>query len=297
MLSEAARELRFSPQETMQLAQDLFEAGLITYHRTDSIRVSEAGVFVAKEYITENFGEEYFKPRTFSTAGGAHECIRPTRPMDADDLRSMIYTMNLQGITNKHIRLYDLIFRRFMASQMRETVVEKTTYDIRAFDEELQEGVLTRIIEHGYDLILPVKVYSIPEGKIDVKDKKSYHLKPKVPYYTFATLIQDMKEKGIGRPSTYAVTVQKLLDRHYIVERRGYLFPTKLGRTVMALIKKREDIYKFVNENYTKQLEEIMDKVEKGEADYQEELEKLFNELKEKKLFFKVELGRYAYEE
>ena len=297
MLSEAARELRFSPQETMQLAQDLFEAGLITYHRTDSIRVSEAGVFVAKEYITENFGEEYFKPRTFSTAGGAHECIRPTRPMDADDLRSMIYTMNLQGITNKHIRLYDLIFRRFMASQMRETVVEKTTYDIRAFDEELQEGVLTRIIEHGYDLILPVKVYSIPEGKIDVKDKKSYHLKPKVPYYTFATLIQDMKEKGIGRPSTYAVTVQKLLDRHYIIERRGYLFPTKLGRTVMALIKKREDIYKFVNENYTKQLEEIMDKVEKGEADYQEELEKLFNELKEKKLFFKVELGKYAYEE
>ena len=297
MLSEAARELRFSPQDTMQYAQDLFEAGLITYHRTDSIRVSEAGVFVAKEYITENFGEEYFHPRTFSKAGGAHECIRPTRPVDADDLRSMIFTMNIQGITRNHIRLYDLIFRRFMASQMKETVVEKTKFEVRAFDEVIEEDVLTKIIEHGYDLILPVKVYEIPEGKIDVKDKKSYHLKPKVPYYTFATVIQDMKEKGIGRPSTYAVTVQKLLDRHYIIERRGYLFPTKLGRTVMALIKEREDIYRFVNENYTKELEEIMDKVEKGEADYQKELEKLFEELEKKKLFFKVELGKYAYEE
>ncbi len=297
MLSEAAKELRFSPQDTMQLAQDLFEAGLITYHRTDSFRVSEAGIFVAKEYITENFGEEYFKPRTFSSAGGAHECIRPTKPMDADELRSMIYTMNLQGITNKHIKLYDLIFRRFMASQMKETVVEKTTFKIRGFDKEIEEAVLTDILEHGYDLILPVPVYKIPEGKIDVKDSKKFQLKPKVPYYTFATVIQDMKEKGIGRPSTYAVTVQKLLDRHYIIERAGYLFPTKLGRIVMSLIKKREDIYKFVNENFTRELEEIMDKVEKGEADYQEELEKLFEELKEKHLFFKVELGKYAYEE
>ena len=297
MLPEAARELGFSPQETMELAQDLFEAGLITYHRTDSFRVSEAGVFVAKEYILENFGEEYFRPRTFSSAGGAHECIRPTRPMDVDDLRSMVYTMNLQGITNKHMRLYDLIFKRFIASQMRETVVEKTIYEIRGFDKTVEEEILTRILEHGYDLILPVKVYHIPEGKYEVQGKKSYHLKPKVPYYTFATLIQDMKEKGIGRPSTYAVTVQKLLDRHYIVERRGYLFPTKLGRTVMSLIKKREDIYRFVNEQFTKELEEIMDRVERGEADYQEELEKLFEELKNKKLFFRVEIGRYAYEE
>ncbi|NPA53903.1 MAG: reverse gyrase, partial [Aquificae bacterium] len=297
MLSEAAAELKYSPQDTMQYAQDLFEAGLITYHRTDSIRVSEAGIFVAKEYITENFGEEYFKPRTFSTSGGAHECIRPTRPMDADELRSMLYTMNIQGISNEHIKLYDLIFKRFMASQMKETVVEKTTFKIKAFSQELEEDVLTKILEHGYDLILPVRVYEIPEGKIDVKDKKKYQLRPKVPYYTFATVIQDMKEKGIGRPSTYAVTVQKLLDRHYIVERRGFLFPTKLGRTVMNLIKKRKDIYQFVNENFTKELEEIMDKVEKGEADYQKELEKLFEELEKRHLFFKIKNKEVLLEE
>ncbi len=289
MLAEASKELKYSPQEIMQLAQDLFEAGLITYHRTDSFRVSEAGVFVAKEYIEENFGEEYFKPRTFSSAGGAHECIRPTRPMDAEELRSMLYTMNIQGITNRHIKLYNIIFKRFIASQMKETVVEKTTFSIKAFDKEIEEDVLTDILEHGYDLILPVHTYQIPEGKVNIDGNKKYQLKPKVPYYTFSTVIQDMKEKGIGRPSTYAITIQKLLDRHYVIERRGYLFPTKLGRTVMSLIKKREDIYPFVSESFTKELEEIMDKVEKGEADYQKEIEKLYKELKERKLFFKVE--------
>ncbi|MDQ7056037.1 MAG: DNA topoisomerase [Persephonella sp.] len=238
---------------------------------------------MAKEHIIESFGEEYLKIRTFSTAGGAHECIRPTKPMDADDLRSTIFTMNIQGITNRHIKLYDLIFKRFIASQMRETVIEKTAYQVRAFDETVEEEIPTRIVQHGYDLVLPVKVYTILTGKVEVKGKKSYHLKPKVPYYTFATVIQEMKEKGIGRPSTYAVTVQKLLDRHYIIERRGYLFPTKLGRAVISLIKKREDIYRFVNENFTKQLEEIMDRVERGEADYQKGIRKRVHTAKGKK--------------
>ncbi|WP_457644242.1 reverse gyrase [Persephonella sp.] len=296
MLTASARELGFSPQETMSLAQDLFEAGLITYHRTDSIRVSDAGVFVAKEYIQENFGSEYIKIRTFSTYEGAHECIRPTRAVDADELRSMVYTMNLQGITRKHIRLYDLIFRQFIASQMREAVVEKVVYSVRAFDEEVETDLITDIIQHGYDLILPIRTDKLPEGKVDIK-KKSYHLKPKVSYYTFGEIIKEMKEKGIGRPSTYAITVQKLLDRHYIIERRGYLFPTKLGRQVMELIKKREDIYKFVNESFTKELESTMDKIEQGKLDYEEELDKLFLELEKKNLFFKVETGKYSYEE
>ncbi|WP_457640319.1 reverse gyrase [Persephonella sp.] len=296
MLMAAARELKFSPQETMELAQDLFESGLITYHRTDSIRVSETGIYVAKEYIKENFGEEYIKARTFSSAGGAHECIRPTKPMDAEELRSMLYTMNLQGITKKHIKLYDLIFRQFIASQMRETIVEKTVYLVRVFHEEIEEDIITGIIQHGYDLILPVHTHSIPEGKIPVENK-SYHLKPKVSYFTFATVIQEMKEKGIGRPSTYAITVQKLLDRHYIIERRGFLFPTKLGRLVMKIIKEKEDLYKFVNENFTKELESIMDKIETGTVNYEEELEKLFNQLKEKNLFFEIELEKYSYEE
>jgi reverse gyrase len=279
MLREAAAVLRFSPQKTMQLAQDLFEAGLITYHRTDSIRVSPVGVNVAKEYIVENFGEDYFHPRTFQTAGGAHECIRPTRPVDADDLRSMIYTMNLTGITRDHIRLYDLIFKQFMVSQMKEAVVEKTTYKVRAFDKETEAQLFTKIIEDGFNLIKPIKIQQITPGKHDVLNSKKFSLRPKVTYYTYATVIQDMKEKGIGRPSTYAITIEKLLERHYIIERNGYLFPTKLGRTVLELIKDREDFYKFVNENFTRELEELMDKVENNQEDYFKVINNLFNEI------------------
>ncbi len=279
MLRESAAKLKFSPQKTMELAQDLFESGLITYHRTDSIRVSPAGIAVAKEYIIDNFGEDYLKIRTFSTAGGAHECIRPTRPIDAEDLRSMIFTMNITGITKDHIRLYDLIFRQFIASQMKETVVEKTLYTVRAFDKSVEEEIITSIIEDGYNLILPVQTHKIKTGKHQVKDTKKFSLRPKLPYYTYATVIQDMKEKGIGRPSTYAVTIEKLLERHYIIERNGYLFPTKLGRTVLNIIKTREDFYRFVNENFTRELEELMDKVEKNQADYEKILDDLFREV------------------
>ncbi|EDP73195.1 DNA topoisomerase, partial [Hydrogenivirga sp. 128-5-R1-1] len=253
-------------------------AGLITYHRTDSIRVSPAGVAVAKEYITENFGEEYFHPRTFVASGGAHECIRPTRPTDADDLRSMIYTMNLTGITKDHIRLYDLIFKQFMASQMRETVVEKTTYKVMAFDKEIEISLFTKIVENGFNLIKPITIQKLSEGKYEV-DNKKFSLRPKVPYYTYATVIQDMKEKEIGRPSTYAITIEKLLERRYIVERNGYLFPTKLGRIVLNLIKEKEDFYKFVNEKFTRELENLMDKVENNDADYNEIIKNLFNEI------------------
>ncbi len=284
MLREAASILRFSPQKTMQLAQDLFEAGFITYHRTDSIRVSPVGIGVAKEYITDNFGEEYFHPRSFSTAGGAHECIRPTRPVDAEDLRSMLYTMNISGITKDHIKLYDLIFRQFIASQMKETVVEKTTYKVRAFDKEVEVSLFTKILEDGFNLIKPVETKSLPVGRYEVINSKKFSLRPKVPYYTYATVIQDMKEKGIGRPSTYAITIEKLLERHYIIDRNGYLFPTKLGRLVLKIIKEKEEFYRFVNESYTKQLEELMDKVENREADYIEVLESLFEELFKKKV-------------
>ena len=278
MLKAAAQKLKFSPQKTMQLAQELFESGLITYHRTDSIRVSQVGVAVAKEYIVENFGEKFFKPRTFSTSQGAHECIRPTRPSDVDELRSMVYTLNLSHITQDHLSLYDLIFRQFMASQMRETVVEKTTFEVQALEEKKEESLFTQILEDGFNLILPVKTYNIDEGRYKLKDKK-YSLIPKVPYYTYATVIQEMKEKGIGRPSTYAITIEKLLERKYVVDRNGYLISTKLGETVLEVIKQKEEFYRFVNENYTKELEEIMDKVEEGEEDYLTVLEKLFEDV------------------
>jgi reverse gyrase len=282
MLKSASQKLKFSPQETMSLAQDLFEAGLITYHRTDSIRVSQAGILVAKEYITDNFGEEFFKPRTFSNIEGAHECIRPTKPNDVNDLKSLIFTMNLSGITEKHLRLYELIFKQFIASQMKETKVKKTTYEVKAFDKIITQTFITDIIEEGYTKILPIKIYKVPEGKIDVAKNKYYLLKPKVSYYTYEEIIQDMKQKGIGRPSTYAITIEKLLERKYIIEKNRYLLPTKLGMQVLETIKAKQEFYKFVNEKYTKELEEVMDKIEKNKQDYIKVLEKLFKDFIQK---------------
>jgi len=260
MLKAAAHKLKFSPQETMSLAQDLFEAGLITYHRTDSIRVSPAGIAVAKEYITDNFGEGFFKPKTFSGFEGAHECIRPTKPNDVNDLKSLVFTMNLTEITDKHLKLYDLIFKQFIASQMKETVIEKTTYEIKAFDKILQESFITKIIEEGFNKILPVKTYQIPEGKINVNQNKSYFLKPKVPYYTYEEVIQDMKEKGIGRPSTYAITIEKLLERKYIVEKNRHLIPTKLGIEVLNIIKEKKSFTGLLMKTTQKSLKKLWTK-------------------------------------
>ncbi len=121
MLKDASTFLKLSAPETMRLAQDLFELGLITYHRTDSTHVSNTGIEVAKEYITQELGENYFKPRPWGGEEGAHEAIRPTRPIDTGRLMQLIRDGIIQlsrNLTRNHYRLYDMIFRRFMTSQM-----------------------------------------------------------------------------------------------------------------------------------------------------------------------------------
>ncbi len=279
LLREIAKIYKFSPQKIMEIAQTLFELGLITYHRTDSIRVSDVGIKVAKEFILEHFGKDYFKPKTFSFSHGAHECIRPTRPMDKEDIIEFIKSRNLKNIKNEHIKVYDLIFKTFIASQMRDTVVKKIKYKLSAFEYSTTSEVITEIIEDGYNKIFPVKIYTpIKEGI--AKDFKKYlRYYPKMPLFTFSTIIEEMKKKGIGRPSTYAITIKKLIDRNYIVEKNGYLIPTSLGIEVLNELKNKKEYSKFVEENFTKQLEEKMDFVQEGKVSYFEELENLFKEL------------------
>jgi len=131
MLKDASDKYRFSLPKTMELAQTLFELGFITYHRTDSVRVSDYGIALAKEYIKEEFGEEYFNPRVWGE-GGAHECIRPTKMLEPEELRSMQVSGQLEGITNQHILLYELIFKRFVASQMKPVKVKVKEILIKA---------------------------------------------------------------------------------------------------------------------------------------------------------------------
>lgn len=286
LLSNGTKFLKFSPQKIMELAQDLFELGLITYHRTDSIRVSDTGVKIAYEYIKENFGEKFIKIRKFEDEKGAHECIRPTKSIDTEELKSFLFYSNIQGITDEHLKLYDLIFKQFIASQMREVKIKKgvINYIPICDSKELKdlgkrERKVIEIVENGYNMIMPIKIEKLYEGEFKIKNK-SYYYKSKVPLYTFSSIIQEMKEKGIGRPSTYAITIDKLLKRGYIVEKGGVLLPTQLGIDVINLIKKRKDIYFFVRESYTKELEETMDKIEKRESDYKLELKKLFENLR-----------------
>ncbi len=277
MIKEANRVLGMDARRVMDVAQSLFEAGLITYHRTDSTRVSDAGWRVASEYL----GDE-FVPRKWGE-GGAHECIRPTKPLSTGDLIEYVkegVIIPPEPMKKDHFRLYDLIFKRFMASQTRESVVKKQKYKLK-FDgvELVDERVVA--VEGGWATIYPYFYRVMPELKakeieIDVKHVKV----PLVPLYTQGDVVALMKERGIGRPSTYATIMEKLLIRRYVVERKGKLLPTKLGIEVYNyLVNKYEDL---ISEERTRLLERKMSLVEEGKADHQEVINELYEEILEK---------------
>ena len=285
MLQDASTFLKLSAPETMRLAQDLFELGLLTYHRTDSIHVSNTGIEVAKEYITQESGEEYFAPRKWGEEG-AHEAIRPTRPIDTGRLMQLIRDGVItlaRGLTRNHFRLYDMIFKRFMASQMKAARIlhEKAVIDAGIARAEV-EGY-TEVLYDGWARIRRLPMWQIPKlekgQKLRVKEFKKWRA-PKVPLYTQGDIIALMKEKKIGRPSTYAKIVKTLLSRYYVIETRGRkkLVPTDQGIKVYHyLISKYRDL---VSEEKTRELEALMDMVEENKIDYQKVLAELYNEIK-----------------
>ncbi len=279
MLRDAGEKLGFSLPKTMQLAQDLFEMGYITYHRTDSTRVSDAGISLAREYIGENISPEYFHPRVWSKEG-AHECIRPTRPIDVEELRTMIFTGQVEGLTRDHMMLYDLIFKRFVASQMKECKIKILRISVKALSVEKEIEIIKEIVENGFNIVLPIELQALFEGLVDVSKAKRLIYRPKAYPHTWASIVQEMKERGLGRPSTYATIVQMLLERGYVIERKGFLIPTRLGRTVYSLLKKKEEIVGFVSEGFTRRIEDEMDEVELGRKNWQEILFELYREIK-----------------
>ncbi|AEA46919.1 reverse gyrase [Archaeoglobus veneficus] len=274
MLRDANAILKIPAKEAMAIAQTLFESGLITYHRTDSTRVSEAGMRVAREYLGEDFvAREWF-------AEGAHECIRPTRAVDKNTLQRLIQenVIAVEDITWRHLALYDLIFRRFMASQCKPYTVRVCRYLVEANGISVEEERVIDARGKAYELYKAVWVRKpLPEGEVEV-DVEVRRV-PKVPLYTQSDLIQLMREKGIGRPSTYATIIDKLFQRNYVVERNGRVMPTKRGMDVFGYLVRR--YAKFVSEERTRILEEKMDAVERGELDYLKALEELYAEIKE----------------
>ncbi|MCB8815610.1 type I DNA topoisomerase [Desulfosporosinus shakirovi] len=283
---EAHRKLGFSPKRTMMLAQQLYEGldlgkegtvGLITYMRTDSVKIAEVAQEEAKEWILTNCGNEYYppEPRQFANKGRAqeaHEAIRPTLPLRTPDL--------LKGILSRdQLRLYRLIWERFMASQMSVAIVDTLTveslvdeYLFRANASTVRFPGFLAIYEEGKDedetmdeeqnsLTLSVS----PGEKLKlIKLQEKQHFTEPPPRYTEASLVRKMEEEGIGRPSTYAPTIETIQTRGYVVKEEKQLLPTELGDIVITLLK--EHFPDILNLEFTANLEEKLDLIEEGKA-------------------------------
>ncbi len=273
LLRDANRFLRLNAGDAMRVAQTLFESGLITYHRTDSTRVSEAGLRVAREYLGEDFkGRDWY-------AEGAHECIRPTKPIDKISLQRLIYegVIRVEKVSREHLMLYDLIFRRFMASQCREFKARIAKYEIKYDDKVLEEERVLSAEGRAYDLYKSVSVKrQLPVGK--VKLKAEIKEVPKAPLYSQAEIVQLMKNKGIGRPSTYATIIDRLFMRGYVLEKNGRVRGTRRGFSVFDYLSRNYS--DLVSEKRTIMLEYKMDKIARGELDYVEALDELYEEIR-----------------
>ena len=286
---EGSRKLGMTPKRTMSIAQQLYEGvdvegegtvGLITYMRTDSLRLSDEATAEARRLILSRYGAEYYpgSPRRFKTKGSAqdaHEAIRPSNPsLTPEAVRS--------SLTSDQYRLYRLIWNRFIASQMSAAVYDSVTADIesaghifRATSSTIKFSGFTAVYEEGRDDDADERETPIP----DIKDGETLNLKKLTEEqkftqpparYTEATLVKAMEESGVGRPSTYAPTVSTILDREYVVKEGKSLRPTPLGEVVTKLMKDRfTDI---VDVGFTAKMEGELDNVEKGEKPWKEVL-------------------------
>ena len=286
---EGSRKLGMTPKRTMSIAQQLYEGvdvegegtvGLITYMRTDSLRLSDEATAEARRLILSRYGAEYYpgSPRRFKTKGSAqdaHEAIRPSNPsLTPEAVRS--------SLTSDQYRLYRLIWNRFIASQMSAAVYDSVTADIesaghifRATSSTIKFSGFTAVYEEGRDDEADERETPIP----DIKDGETLNLKKLTEEqkftqpparYTEATLVKAMEESGVGRPSTYAPTVSTILDREYVVKEGKSLRPTPLGEVVTKLMKDRfTDI---VDVGFTAKMEGELDNVEKGEKPWKEVL-------------------------
>ena len=272
VLKDIHHLLGIGAREAMGILQNLFEKGLITYHRTDSTYVSDAGLKIAKSYL----GDHHRRRRWGEV--GAHECIRPTKPWDTESLKRYINEEIVPiKADEKELRVYDLIFRRFMASQSSGTI-EIRRYRIIVNDDRMEFSLITGAKGKGYELYpYAVKIRRpLVEGKRKIElEKRIISVAP----YTQADVIRLMKDRKIGRPSTYAAILGKLFQRRYISEVRGVLLPTERGIEVFNYL--NENYGKFISEERTRLLEEKMDMVESGVKDYEEILKELYEEIGE----------------
>ena len=294
---EASKVLNFSTQKTMRLAQQLYEGvdiagvgtvGLITYLRTDSTRVSEEAQRMAEEYIIKTYGSQYASVAEGENKNGkkiqdAHEAIRPSQialtPMELKD-----------QLPRDLLRLYQLIWKRFAASQMAPARYETTTVRIRG-GEHIFSVAASRSLFDGF-----LSVYSREEDKEEEGNALSgaldeaseltlnqfvpgQHFTQPPAHYTEASLVRALEELGIGRPSTYAPTITTILARHYIVKEEKNLYVTELGEVVNNMMKEAFPV--IVDVNFTANMEALLDGVEEGTVNWKNIISNFYPDLEE----------------
>ncbi len=291
---EASRRLSFNARRTMKTAQELYEGvdiegqgtvGLITYMRTDSLRISEEAQKAAAELIKQRYGKEYLppKPRAYKAKSGAqdaHEAIRPSTvtilPEDAK-----------KTLTSDQYKLYKLIWERFMASQMENALLDASVIDITAADclfkasgFTVRFDGFTRLYEESADNS-PENTGALPalaeKEKLTVAELAgNQHFTQPPPRYNEASLIKAMEEYGIGRPSTYAPTISTILDRHYVEREQKQLRPTPLGIVITDLLS--EHFERIVDTKFTAKMERELDEIEEGKIGWVSVLDSFYKD-------------------
>ena len=282
MQQEASRKLNFTLKRTMSIAQGLYEGvkvpekgtvGLITYMRTDSTRISDEARTAAKKYIESNYGAKYYENRYYKTkqnAQDAHEAIRPTYvELSPDKVKD--------SLTPEQFKLYNLIYNRFIASQMSTAIYDTTSVDINVNDYIFKangqtlkfKGFMTLYVEDNDNGKETDDVVTLPELEINqileekkIESKQSFTEPP--ARYTEASLVKSLEEKGIGRPSTYSPTITTIIERRYIQKDKKQLCPTELGKIVNKLL--IENFKDIINVEFTAKIEEEFDEIADGKV-------------------------------
>jgi len=286
---EASRKFGMGARQTMSLAQRLYEAGLITYMRTDGIDMAPEAVHAARDAIKSKYGNEYVpdSPRMYKNkaknAQEAHECIRPTE-LDKDTAAAKIVDADQR-------KLYDLIYKRTIASQMAAARLERTTVDIASADGQVELRATGQVMM--FDGFLKVYEEGRDDSVVDDDDKRlpqlaqgeaaskkgvtpEQHFTQPPPRYTEATLVKRMEELGIGRPSTYASIVTTIQDRDYVRKEKNRLYPEDKGRLVIAFLSNY--FRKYVGYDFTADLESQLDDVSAGEREYKDVLDRFWRD-------------------
>lgn len=297
--------LGFTPKKTMKLAQDLYEEGLITYHRTDSVILSEYALDIGRKYVESRFGKEYLpaKANVYKTksklAQEAHEAIRPTNPN----------TTNIE-LSKDHARVYDLIWKRFLASQMKEAVYEQVSADIKSGEYLLRASGSTVKFD-GYQKVYGFESSADKDG--EEKERKvpelykgevlkyldinpTQHFTDPPPRYSEASLIKTLEEKGIGRPSTYAPTISTISERQYIEKEGRALKPTPVGVAVNDFL--MANFANVLDFDFTAKMEDDLDSIAHGKIQwvpvirsFYEPFEKHLEQVAKESKRVKIEVG------